>query len=652
VQDTQYVSSAKGCALQGENLHFPDLVEPAGSRETRNLTVDVVDFLTMSADRDRGCSSVNRITIQNVGNASADDVDVPLLSCSRIPSWCAPPAIPRNAHRRLPADMSPLVSPLGSQVEFECDTDYFYKLGTSRLFCGTEMLGQTGQWRSLDGSQSFLEMACIKNRMWCPALPNLGTAAVLTTLKPATYEVGSRATFGCLRGYRPGSDWTASVQCFLGDSGTQGKWLMKSSQGSWVTPPHTLNCELIPDYCPPLRSASRDLVVPAGLLTADEPWLYETIIQNTTIPVVHGALGATANSSCPLTYQQVGGTNAVLCSHGTKGTGVWQPAHDPGTQLLDEVVAEPVVCELEPLYGVHRHYFTTPMGRHGGSGSDGHDVVPNLDQQSSMYDAAQFEAYLVPPHSGVWTLSVEVVGRFLLALRGRVLLTGRSGGAKPQLYIAGGVKLLSSEYYALSLQYTMDPKLPQETDVSPIPRRVRLLWASPPLLPTPVVVPSTAFRHNFKSASGFPRVLKLTNDPNSCISGQAQDIAGLQLGATGVIFDGDPNRDYNQDLRCRWVLRSAGLARFNFYVNFWDIQYTPGCTADYVRFSQGTVSSAESMGDFCGQYSNGTAITSLKTAVVIIDFYTDSLLEGQGFNITYVVAPSASPLPEGLVPQT
>lgn len=688
VQDTQYVSPAGGCELQGENLNFPKIVQPAGSRETRNLTVDVVDFLTMSADRDRACSSVNRITIQNVDDADARLVDQPLLSCTKIPEWCPPPVPPPNSHISSPGIRPEEMHELGDEVRFECDSSYVHKLGISDFFCGTEASDQTGQWRKMDGSQTFLDMVCIKNRSWCPALPELGLAAVLMSLKPPTHEVGSRATFGCLRGYRPASDWAEldpTMQCFLGNTGVQGEWLIRSSSGSWEAPPHTLSCELIPDYCPPLRSASGELVVAAGHLIADEPWPYETIIQNTTLPVPNGSVGATTQSNCPKNYQRVHGTVDVVCSHGTKGMGVWQPADNVLTHLLDAVVAEPVVCELEPLYGLRRHYFTTTMARHdrigsngfdavpdlgsfeplygvrrhhfttpmarhgmhGGIGSNGFDVVPNLDQNTSLYDAAHFEGYFKPPHSGTFVLIVEVIGRFLLSLSGRVLLTGRSKEAEIGHFKAGGVMLSSSEYYPVSLQYTMDPVIPYEKEISPIPRYVRLLFTSPPKIRLPLVVPSTALRHSFAPASGFPRVVALINDPFSCVSGQIQEIKNLGYQDRGFIFDGS-ERDYNQDLRCRWILRAGGLVRFNFYVNFFDVQYTPGCVADRLTFSQGSLDNLEVVTNVCGTYSAGNAVASVKNSVVIIDFYTDGELELQGWNLTYVIEEATSDDPPSL----
>merc|ERR1711865_490383 len=130
--------------------------------------------------------------------------------------------------------------------------------------------------------------------------------------------------------------------------------------------------------------------------------------------------------ACPEHFQRVRGDDRIVCDHGSKGVGTWQVVGASNTMLVDEAIAEPLVCELDTRLGVLRHYFSTTVKPHGGGGQSAYDVVPNIDQHTSAFDAAYFMSILVPPHTGKYTLYVEVVGRFLLSFQEKVLLTGRS----------------------------------------------------------------------------------------------------------------------------------------------------------------------------------------------------------------------------------
>merc|ERR1712224_768988 len=103
--------------------------------------------------------------------------------------------------------------------------------------------------------------------------------------------------------------------------------------------------------------------------------------------------------------------------------------------------------ELDTIYGVMRHYFTTSVKPQGGIGNSGYDVVPRIDQYSSAFDAAYFRTYLVAPQSDKYNFVVEAVGRFLLSFNEKVLLTGRSQGSLPKRFKSGDVILTKSEVY-------------------------------------------------------------------------------------------------------------------------------------------------------------------------------------------------------------
>jgi len=397
-----------------------------------------------------------------------------------------------------------------------------------------------------------------------------------------------------------------------------------------------LLCEYKPTYCPALRSASADFYVAPGLLTDEEPWLVETIILNQTLPVEADQLGATVNLACPLEYQRVRGDESIVCNHGADGQGTWQVAGAETTTLVDHAIAEPLVCELDTIFGVSRHFFTTTVKAHGGPGQDGYDVVPNIDQTTSAFDAAYFKTFLTPPRTGKYTLYVEVVGRFLLSFQEKVLLTGRSQNSKPKRFKSGVLSLLKGEYYAILLQYALDPAMPEVKDPAPVPRHVRLLWQSDDTraINPAVVVPPSALRHSFTPLYGYPRRTALVNDPNPCAKEPVQ-MYDMLIGATGYISHGTVGRDYNADLECLWHMTSKETVRFNFYINFFDVQPSELCVADSLIFRMGLT--GDIIGTYCGGIAAGPFLTMTGVDFSIL-FKTDGLFESRGFNITWVLA--------------
>mmetsp|Transcript_67212 Transcript_67212/g.186199 ORF Transcript_67212/g.186199 Transcript_67212/m.186199 type:complete len:221 (-) Transcript_67212:158-820(-) len=217
-------------------------------------------------------------------------------------------------------------------------------------------------------------------------------------------------------------------------------------------------------------------------------------------------------------------------------------------------------------------------------------------------------------------------------------------GADPEVFETEAVTLSASEFYALRLQYELDPALPGMAHYERVPRLVRLLWASEgqPW----EVVPPTALRHTFEQPSSFPRVLMPTNDPAPCVSGQVEQVTGLTVGDTGVLVDGSPDHDYNQDIHCMWRLRATDIVRFTFFVNSFELEDSPGCAADRLVLRAGTRTGAQLVGTYCGVQPQGMVLGDvLRMPEMLVDFVTDGAVEHAGFNISYVVR--EAPLLEG-----
>jgi hypothetical protein len=289
------------------------------------------------------------------------------------------------------------------------------------------------------------------------------------------------------------------------------------------------------------------------------------------------------------------------------------------------------VCELDTIYGVTRHYFTSVVKPHGGTGRSGFDAVPNIDQRTSAFDAANFRGYLLAPHSGKFSFVVEVVGRFLFSFRDKVLLTGRSYEAKPKRFKSGDVVLTDQEYCEVQLQYVLDPSMTSVADIAPVPRHLRLLWESDtfPLS----VVPPVALRHSLNPLYGFPHTAILVNDHSPCDSKNVVKLEKMKIGANGSLTSGSPNKHYNSNLNCRWLLTTELTSRINFFANFFDVQASDGCRADRIEFRLGL--NGEVTDTLCGKRSG--YIASKKGTAFAFFFVTDDAFEGAGFDITYEV---------------
>eukprot|EP00927_Polykrikos_kofoidii_P054721 TRINITY_DN49104_c0_g1_i1.p1 TRINITY_DN49104_c0_g1~~TRINITY_DN49104_c0_g1_i1.p1 ORF type:complete len:1365 (+),score=214.65 TRINITY_DN49104_c0_g1_i1:282-4097(+) len=637
VQDPQQEHAANGCLLQGEPLGLPESVRPPGAKSTRSLTVDVIDFLSLVADHDDGCTSVNRLAIQSITDVGARRDEDPLLSCSPILEWCTPP--PQQPLARVtkpPPATARSPQARGGEVEYECPATHVY-FSHERLICGSDRTGRRGMWRSQTLGPPRVDLDCLRSRNTCPPLMRAVGAARLLSLTPPSYEVGAVATFACRRGFKAvGGD--AKVRCT-----EHGVWVADPSpvygkrRQPWVEGMTMLQCEAIPDYCPGLNATIADLKPAYGLTGADEPLTHYPITSSTVVPVGSGALAAHATAACPTLYDRILGDVRLVCGHGPppRRRGVWQPEGLPTSVLVDDSAAELLACQLDTTHGVRRLFYSTAERPHGAPGSNGHDIVPNIDQTSSPYDAAHFEAHIRPSHTGTYKFAVEVVGRFLLSFRNRVLLTGRSLGSEPKTFVTGSVKLSADQYYEVSLQFALDPEIPRTVSSGlAAPRHVRLLWSRGGASAVPV--PPSAFYHGFSMMRGFPMTFVPLNDPLSCTSDERIQIVDIPMGYEGLIYDGSPTRNHNPNLHCKWFFRALVSVRYEFTVNFFDLEETAGCTKDRVEIRSGNEEDGILQGKFCGQFAPGTVLVHFENrkGQAMLDFLTDPETERGGFNVT------------------
>eukprot|EP00930_Biecheleria_cincta_P031506 TRINITY_DN21863_c0_g1_i1.p1 TRINITY_DN21863_c0_g1~~TRINITY_DN21863_c0_g1_i1.p1 ORF type:complete len:3659 (-),score=474.78 TRINITY_DN21863_c0_g1_i1:339-10115(-) len=642
IQDTQHYSDSYGCVLQGKNMHFPRKVGPPGTAETRTVLVNVTTYLSLFADEDTGCSTINRITIQALKKSTA--LSPPMLSCEPIPGWCVVPEPPPNAH--LVAPSAAAVVPLGNEVQFACDDHYVYDLGLERLMCGSAADGRSGQWRSLVGAQAKTLMSCTLNRTWCPPPPTL-INAVIESIQPGHYSVGSKVKLVCQRGFRR-SAGDSSVRCT-----DAGVWCSHSGQSACTVPARWLECEPIPDYCP-ARLASKEggpyissmeANVTAGEEGADEKASHEYIRLTSIIPLPAGRLGQAVSVACPANHQRVSGDLDVVCGHGPGERGDWQRARpanvildtnvdDSVIRLIDEATAEPVVCELEEKFGLRRLYYTRLSGLFNDHNVSGSDIVPNVDHNTSNFDAIHYSSNLKPSEDEYYTLSVEVIGSFLLSFEGSVLLSGRSKGLLSEVFVAEPLYLRSTQFYAVSLQYWSDPVLPTQGPGSEtLDRHLRLLWTEGNSTPTPV--PPTNFYHTFEPLHGYPILTNSVNDPSPCPN-FVPVLINVDEGDRGFIADGTKGLRYNENSYCSWEFRADKKVRWEIAVNeYFALPLSPGCVGDNVQIALGTGNVLEVAGSFCGTYAPGDVLLSEVAVKMVISFASDDSTEMEGFNISY-----------------
>ncbi|CAJ1355481.1 unnamed protein product [Effrenium voratum] len=574
---------------------------------------------------------------QQLGDQSSDE---PLLHCNRTPGWCPLPPLPPHSQFRDPS-IAPVA--LGEEIELECHPHYVYDLGLQRLMCGNSARGGY-QWRAPDGGQAKPDIACTLNRSWCPepVLPSR-----LEVLEPKHHAIHTQLRLGCPRGYRPIGGHG------FGRCGANGWCSAEGPTEPCTEPPDWLRCELIPGYCPPwpgnehgspYNSSSAPEVIPVI-----DPLAHVFLRQVRQLPLPSGALGDFVTLSCPQYFSRASGDTRFKCGHGLHGRGQWQrdllpvPEYadnstlDAVIQLVDEATAEPLVCELETKKGVRRKYYDRLPGLFRNHSLSGYDVVPYINQFESAYDAAQFESNLRPELAGNYTLSVEVLGAFVLSWQGQLLLTGRSQGLFPETFNTSSLQLDSETFYSFNLEYWADPLLPDRTnqEMLTFPRLLRLLWNGPAGDMQPV--PYTQLYHSFDKLYGYPITHNGINDPQPCDSSTTVSMTGLLVGNNGTIVDGSWGYNYNEDLNCNWLLEATANVRFTIFANFFDVVGTEGCAGDRLEFYVGRGNTLRLLGSVCGSYESGTALVHTSTRQLVIRFVTDYALEREGFNISWIV---------------
>jgi len=404
-----------------------------------------------------------------------------------------------------------------------------------------------------------------------------------------------------------------------------------------------LVCEPVQPYCSTLRSASSELVIPAGFHGEDAGSFQtrDVLRVSETFSVESGVLGSEAVFVCPPKYHRVGGDVAVVCDHGSPGLGAWR-RQGANVTLVDEDEAEPLVCELDEVHGARRQFFTGAGDAYGVVNGAGLDVVPNIDFETSPYDSTFFEAHVRPSMTGPFLFSVEFVGRVLLASGGSTLLAGRSQGAAPALLTTVAINLSSSDYVDLSLRHTLDPVLP-DVDVGPVRPHIRLMWESQDLGLAREPVPATALYHSLEMLHGFPRRIHTLNAPPSqlCRSIHGRDYVGdfitRDFNDTFSLLDGSGGRSYNPDMYCSWRIRKGFSAecQFWFFAGAGGIHLQEPCGTDRIEFSTGNLV----IGEACGYYAPGQFVFGVPNlGTVYVEFFSDSLVEYGGFNLTFVTA--------------
>jgi len=96
-----------------------------------------------------------------------------------------------------------------------------------------------------------------------------------------------------------------------------------------------------------------------------------------------------------------------------------------------------------------------------------------------------------------------------------------------------------------------------------------------------------------------------------------------------------------------WHLKSKIFSRFNFWINFFDVQATDSCVADSLTFRLGLT--GDLVGSYCGGYPQGPFLSFTGVDYGIM-FKTDGLFEGRGFNLTWEVLASDTVAPGGGTP--
>lgn len=396
-----------------------------------------------------------------------------------------------------------------------------------------------------------------------------------------------------------------------------------------------LQCVATTGYCPPLSDSQADHLPITGLWGAGGSPTHRVIATTVQVPVSWGILYEEAISTCPNSFYRISGDGRVVCSHGLDGRGVWKPQGGLTTNIVDTSFAKVLSCQLDTIYGVQRLYYVSANKPSGMPGSSGQDVVPQIDQNDSEFDAAHFKAHLKLDVVGLAQFSVEVLGQFVFTFNGSILLKGRTTASSPQTFVAETLSLVAGFFYQMSLQYNLDPELTAGDGSDVIPRRLRLFWSLNGS--TPEVVPRTAFYHGYEPIPGAPFSVEPISDPSPCVVGPVVTTR-LRIGDVGNIVSGSLTHAYNGNMNCAWRLVANQKVRFILNVNLFDIERSTGCTNDYLAVWGGIGQTMDLIDRFCGQRSPGTVLTEAVGTDALLEFVSNSDTEGMGFDISYLVA--------------
>ncbi|CAE7731610.1 wif1 [Symbiodinium sp. CCMP2592] len=623
-------------------VQFPDYDGGLTDKWMAMFTVDDVRRLVTLLEEQHG----KMLDLAHQNGLPTGLQEEPILYCNRTPDWCPLPELPE--HSSFVAGTGVSARALGDQVFLECHPHYVYDLGLQSLMCGNDGDG-SAIWRAVDGRQAQPNITCSLNRLWCPPLPSLHNSHI-SSMEPHDRSVYTEVRLECRRGYYP----TAGHA--FGRCAESGQWCSSDGPSAHCAEPADwLRCELIPAYCPswpgkeetgPYGNGNSRFLGNEHARSDLDPLAHVFLREVRQLPLPSAALGDTVTLSCPQYFSRATGDLRFKCGHGRNGTGEWQreaivatsyldnSTPDALIQLVDEAIAEPLACELQTQFGVRRKYYERLPGLFRNHSRSGEDVVPHINQIQSPYDASHFDAYLRPQIPGNYTLCIEVVGSFVLTFDKEILLSARSQGLLPELFVSKSVTLDASRFHSFSLEYWADPLLPERVDSAMnFQRHLRFLWntSSDPPLP----VPYSELFHSFDTMYGSPNSHLGINDPEPCPSGSIQYVRGLNEYEAGWVTDGSLGFNYNPDSQCQWELEAVGNVRFTVFSNFVDLVDTQDCAGDRLEFHVGSGNALRLLGAVCGSYPEGTPLVQTSSRRLVIRFVTDGFGEREGFNVTY-----------------
>ncbi|XP_047455679.1 cubilin [Mugil cephalus] len=121
--------------------------------------------------------------------------------------------------------------------------------------------------------------------------------------------------------------------------------------------------------------------------------------------------------------------------------------------------------------------------------------------------------------------------------------------------------------------------------------------------------------------------------------GPEQGCGGFLSTPMGMFGSPDPNLDgrYEPRLDCVWTIEAQVNQAINLTFTSFDLESSSTCRYDYVKVYDGDNMNFPLVGTFCGNTIPAYFVSSGN--LLTVRFYTDSSVQKQGFNATYVTVP-------------